>query len=125
MNHSDAREVAVSYIAPRASGKILDSVFATSTGSDRIRDRCLHLTLRVAVPKLVEKRFTAYNNMNVEQILRWIVVAIVLIVAVSLFSIILKIGAVLLNVALKILLILLLIAIILRFVGVAQRKRRY
>jgi hypothetical protein len=63
--------------------------------------------------------------MNVEQILRWIVVAIVLIVAVSLFSVILKIGAVLLNVALKILLILLLIAIVLRFVGAAQRKRRY
>jgi membrane protein YdbS with pleckstrin-like domain len=62
--------------------------------------------------------------MNVQQILRWIVVAIVLIVAVSLFSVILKVGAMLLSVALKILLVLLLVAIVLRFVGVAQQRRR-
>lgn len=62
--------------------------------------------------------------MNVQQILRWIVVAIVLLVAVSLFSVILKVGAVLLNIALKILLVLLLIAIVLRFIGGAQRRRR-
>ncbi len=63
--------------------------------------------------------------MDIQQILRWIVVAIVLVVAVSLFSFILKIGAALLSVALKVLLILLLIAIVLRFVGVLQHKRRY
>lgn len=63
--------------------------------------------------------------MDIQQILRWIVVAIVLVVAVSLFSFILKIGAAILGVALKVLLILLLVAIVLRFVGVLQHKRRY
>ncbi len=63
--------------------------------------------------------------MDIQQILRWIVVAIVLIVAVSLLSVILKVGAALLAVAFRALLILLLIAIVLRFVGVFQQKRRY
>lgn len=62
--------------------------------------------------------------MDIQQILRWIVVAIVLVVAVSLFSFILKVGAAILGVALRALLILLLIAIVLRFVGVLQNKRR-
>lgn len=63
--------------------------------------------------------------MDIQQILRWIVVAIVLIVAVSLLSLILKVGAALLSVAFRALLILLLVAIVLRFVGVFQQKRRY
>lgn len=63
--------------------------------------------------------------MDVQVILRWIMVAIVLIVAVALFGVILKIAGFLLAYALKALLVLLLIAIVLRFFSVLQQKRRY
>lgn len=62
--------------------------------------------------------------MDIEQVLRWIIIAIVLLVAVALLTVILKVGAVLLQVALKVLLILLLVAIALRFFDVLRGKRR-
>lgn len=61
--------------------------------------------------------------MNIEKILRWIVIAIVLIVAAALLSVLLEIGAFLLKTALKALFILLLIAIALRFFKYLQRER--
>ena len=53
--------------------------------------------------------------MKLEVILRWIIIAIVLIVAVSLLSVILEIGAAILHFAVRVLLILFLVAIVLRF----------
>ena len=62
--------------------------------------------------------------MDLQQILRWIMIAIVLIVAMSLFSVILQVGAVLLKLGLKILLVLLLVAIVLRFFSHLRQRRR-
>ncbi len=53
--------------------------------------------------------------MDIQTILRWIAIAIVLIVAVAVLSVILQVGAALIKIALKVLLVLLLIAIVLRF----------
>ncbi len=61
--------------------------------------------------------------MKLEQILRLIVVAIVLMVAFSLLAFVLKIGAVLLSLAVKILVLLLLVAVVLRFVDLIRGKR--
>lgn len=61
--------------------------------------------------------------MDTQQILRWIVIAIVLIVAVSLLGFILKIGAVLLKIGLRILLILFLVALCLRFFDLLRERR--
>ena len=61
--------------------------------------------------------------MDLQIILRWIMIAIVLIVAVALFGVILEIAGFLLAWALKILLVLLLIAIVLRFVTLLQERR--
>jgi uncharacterized membrane protein len=63
--------------------------------------------------------------MDVQQILRWIIMAIVLLVAVSLLTVILKFGFVLLAIAVKILLVLLIVAVILRFFSALQQRRRY
>jgi len=63
--------------------------------------------------------------MDIQLVLRWIMIAIVLIVAISLFGVILKIAGFLLGYALKALLVLLLIAVVLRFFSVLQGKRRY
>jgi hypothetical protein len=63
--------------------------------------------------------------MFLQQVLRWLVIAIVLIVAFSMMGFVLKIGAVLFGLALRILLLLLIVAIILRFVTVLQTKRRW
>lgn len=61
--------------------------------------------------------------MDIQQILRWIAIAIVLIVAAGVLSIILQVGAVLLKLALKVLLFLLIVAIILRFVDAIRQRR--
>jgi hypothetical protein len=61
--------------------------------------------------------------MDIQQILRWIAIAIVLIVAAAVLSIILQVGAVLLKLALQVLLFLLLVAIVLRFVDVLRQRR--
>lgn len=63
--------------------------------------------------------------MDVQQVLRWIIMAIVLLVAVALLSVILRVGVVLLWLALKILVILLIVAVILRFFSAIKERRRY
>ncbi|HEU5117842.1 MAG TPA: hypothetical protein VFT74_14540 [Isosphaeraceae bacterium] len=63
--------------------------------------------------------------MDVQQVLRWIIIAIVLLVAVALLTVILKVGFVLLWLALKILVILLVVAVILRFFSALKERRRY
>ena len=62
--------------------------------------------------------------MDIQIILRWIMIAIVLIVAIALFGVMLKIAGFLLGYALKALLVLLLIAVVLRFFTLLQQKRR-
>ncbi len=59
---------------------------------------------------------------KIDQILRLIVIAIVLMVAFSLLGFILKIGAALLSIGFKILMILLIIAIVLRFIELLRRR---
>lgn len=59
---------------------------------------------------------------KIDQILRLIVIAIVLMVAFSLLGFILKIGSALLSIGFKILMILLVIAIILRFIAALRRR---
>jgi len=62
--------------------------------------------------------------MNIQQLLRWVMIAIVLLVAVALFSATLKVSSVVLSLALKGLLILLLVAVVLRFIDLLKAKRR-
>ncbi len=62
--------------------------------------------------------------MDIQQVLRWIVVAIVLIVAMSLLGAILKVGLVLFKIGLRLLLILFLVAVALRFFDLLRQKRR-
>lgn len=61
--------------------------------------------------------------MNIQQILRWIVVAIVLIVAVVMLEAILNIAGFLLHFGIRVLLILLLVAIVLRFFELLRGRR--
>jgi hypothetical protein len=60
--------------------------------------------------------------MKIEQLLRLIVIAIVILVAFSLLGYVLRFGSLLLGIGLKILVLLLIVAVILRFVE-ALRKR--
>jgi hypothetical protein len=62
--------------------------------------------------------------MKLEQILRLIVVAIVLMVAFSLLGYLLRIGSFLLGISIKVLIVLLLVAVVLRFVDLLRRRRR-
>ena len=73
---------------------------------------------RIRLKGLQERR-----DMDIQQILRWIVMAIVLMVAVALLGVILKFTGVLLQVALKILLFLLLTAIVVRFISLLRERR--
>ena len=61
--------------------------------------------------------------MDIQKLLRWITVVIVLIVAGGVLSVILKVGAAIGRVALPVLLVLLVIAIILRFIDGLRRQR--
>ena len=61
--------------------------------------------------------------MKLDQILRLIVVAIVLMVAFSLLGFLLKIGSVLIGLSVKILVILLLVAVVLRFIDLLRGKQ--
>ncbi len=61
--------------------------------------------------------------MKVEQLLRLIVIAIVLVIAFSLLGFVLRFGSVLLGIGLKILVLLLIIAVILRFFEALRKKR--
>lgn len=60
--------------------------------------------------------------MDIQQILRWIVVAIVLLVAMSLLGVVLKVGAALVSLALKLLVVLFVIAVILRLFGMLKKR---
>jgi len=62
--------------------------------------------------------------MDLQQILRWIVIAIVLMVAVVVLSLILKVAGFLLGYAIKVLIVLFLVAVVLRFFGLLQERRR-
>ncbi len=61
--------------------------------------------------------------MDIQQILRWIVIAIVMIVAVVLLDSVLGLLGFMLNIALPVLLILLVTAVILRFVSMLRARR--
>ncbi len=61
--------------------------------------------------------------MDIQQILRWIVIAIVMIVAICLLDSVLGLVGFLLNIALPVLLVLLVTAIILRFVSMLRARR--
>lgn len=63
--------------------------------------------------------------MSIERVLRWLVVAIVLVVAVSILEVLLDIAGALLEVALPVLVILFLAAVVLRFFGYWRKERRY
>ncbi len=61
--------------------------------------------------------------MDIQQILRWIVIAIVMIVAICLLDSVLGLVGFLLNIALPVLLVLLVTAIILRFISMLRARR--
>lgn len=61
--------------------------------------------------------------MDIQKLLRWIAVVIVLIVAGGVLSVILKVGVAIGRVVLPVLLVLLVIAIILRFIDALRRRR--
>lgn len=61
--------------------------------------------------------------MDIQQIIRWIVIAIVLLVAVVVLGVILNIAGFLLQFAIKALLVLFLIAVVLRFFSVLRDRR--
>ena len=61
--------------------------------------------------------------MDIQQILRWIVIAIVMIVAICLLDSVLGLVGFLLNIALPVLLLLLVTAIILRFISMLRARR--
>ncbi len=61
--------------------------------------------------------------MDIQQIIRWIVIAIMLLVAVVILGAILNIAGFLLQIAIKALLVLFVIAVILRFFSVLKERR--
>ncbi len=61
--------------------------------------------------------------MDIQQVLRWIVIAIVMIVAICLLDSVLGLVGFLLNIALPVLLVLLVTAIILRFISMLRTRR--
>ena len=61
--------------------------------------------------------------MKIDQLLRLLVIAIVLMIAFSLLGFVLKFGTVLLKVGVKVLIFLLIIAVVLRFIEVLRNKR--
>ncbi len=61
--------------------------------------------------------------MDIQQIIRWLVVAIVMIVAVVLLDVILNVFGFLLEMGVRVLLILLLVAIVLRFIDLFRKRR--
>lgn len=62
--------------------------------------------------------------MSIERVLRWLVVAIVLVVAVGILEFVIGIVQGLLDVAVPVLLVLLLVAVVLRFFGYWREERR-
>lgn len=62
--------------------------------------------------------------MSIERVLRWLVIAIVLVVAVGILEFVIGIVQGLLDVAVPVLLVLLLVAVVLRFFGYWREERR-
>ncbi len=62
------------------------------------------------------------RNLEIQQILRWIVTAIVLMVAVVLLSVVLKVAGFLLHYAIKGLVVLLMLAVVVRLIGALQKR---
>lgn len=62
--------------------------------------------------------------MSIERVLRWLVIAIVLVVAVSILQVLIGIVRNLLDIAVPVLLMLLLVAVVLRFFGYWREERR-
>ena len=61
---------------------------------------------------------------DLQQIIRWIVIAIVLLVAIVILNALLQVADFLLGFALKALIVLFIVALILRFISVLAQKRR-
>ena len=61
---------------------------------------------------------------DLQQIIRWIVIAIVLLVAIVILNALLQVADFLLGFALKGLIVLFIVALILRFISVLAQKRR-
>ena len=61
--------------------------------------------------------------LDVQQILKWIVTAIVLTVAIVLFGVVLNIAGFLLKYAVKVLIMLLIVAVVVRFFELLRRRR--
>ena len=61
--------------------------------------------------------------MSIARVLRWLVIAIVLVVAVSLLDVIVHLASWLLEIAVPVLLVLLLVAVVLRFFGYWRNER--
>ncbi|PSQ78007.1 MAG: hypothetical protein BRD44_00140 [Bacteroidetes bacterium QS_7_67_15] len=61
--------------------------------------------------------------MSIARVLRWLVIAIVLVVAVSLLDVIVDLASWLLEIAVPVLLVLLLVAVVLRFFGYWRNER--
>lgn len=61
--------------------------------------------------------------MKIEQLLRLLVIAIVLMIAFSVLGFVLKFGTVLLKVGVQILIFLLIVAVVLRFIEVLRNRR--
>ena len=72
---------------------------------------------------IIDDRILLPDDMDIQKLLRWIAVVIVLIVAGGVLSVILKVGAAIGRVVLPVLLVLLIIAIILRFIDAIRRRR--
>jgi membrane protein YdbS with pleckstrin-like domain len=60
---------------------------------------------------------------SIARVLRWLVIAIVLVVAVSLLDVIVDLASWLLEIAVPVLLVLLLVAVVLRFFGYWRNER--
>ena len=61
--------------------------------------------------------------MDLQLVLRWLIIAIVVVVALSLLSVLLKVAGMLLPYALKALIILFLVAVAIRFYSLLDRKK--
>ena len=73
-------------------------------------------------PHVTAKRTCAMPDL--QQIIRWIVIAIVLLVAIVILNALLQVADFLLGFALKGLIVLFIVALILRFISVLAQKRR-
>lgn len=62
-------------------------------------------------------RFQPVTAMNIDTILRWIIIGVVLLIGASLLGLIIDLGTALLKVALQVLVVVLIVALVARFFG--------